>query len=148
MKNNNFKKTEFCPLCGEHLVEIDDMNYITSICPHCFSTIFEELNGVLHVVKNGIDEDGYNVSMDVFYSQLLIHYMALSGKLGNVNTGEIIALRMFKLNIYNNLIFNHFSQMVKTFVLKERPYMYFKGYEKYFELSDKFTKETFPHLFN
>ena len=32
--------------------------------------------------------------------------------------------------------------------MKKRPYMYFKGYRKYFEMSDKYTKENFPWFFN
>lgn len=73
MNENNYEPIKICPICGEHLEEIDDMNYITSICPHCYSTVFEELNGTLHVIKYGIAKDKYNVSMDIFYKQFLSH---------------------------------------------------------------------------
>ena len=85
--------------------------------------------------------------MDIFYKQFLSHQMMLNGMFGNINLGEIIASRMFKVNIYNESIFKHFSPMIKNFKVKQ-PYMYFKGYEKYFEMSDKYTKETFPWFFN
>lgn len=147
MSENSYESIKICPVCGNHLEEIDDMNYITSICPHCYSTVFEELNGTLHVIKNGIAKDKYNVSMDIFYKQFLSHQIAMRGMLGNINPGEIIASRMFKVNIYNESIFKHFSPMIKNFKVKQ-PYMYFKGYEKYFEMSDKYTKETFPWFFD
>lgn len=145
----NYEQIKICPVCGKHLIEIDDMNYFTSICPQCFSTIFEELDGTLHIIKNGISKkDNYNVSLDIFYNQFLVHQMALKGMLGNVNPGEIIASRMFRVNIYNDAIFNHFFPMIENFKMKKRPYMYFKGYQKYFEMSDKYTKENFPWFFN
>ena len=125
------------------------MNYFTSICPKCFSTIFEELDGTLHIIKNGFSkEDNYNVSLDIFYNQFLAHQMVLKGILGDVNPGEIIASRIFRVNIYDESIFNHFFPMIKNFKMKKRPYMYFKGYRKYFEMSDKYTKENFPWFFN
>lgn len=147
MKENKYEELKICPVCGEHLVKIDDMNYITSICPKCYSTIFEELDSTLHIIKNGIAKDKYNVSMDIFYKQFLAHQMMLNGMFGDINPGEIIASRMFKVNIYNESIFKHFSPMIKNFKMKQ-PYMYFKGYEKYFEMSDKYTKESFPWFFN
>lgn len=147
MKEEKYEGLKICPVCGEHLVEIDDMNYFTSICPKCYSTIFEELDGTLHVIKNGIAKDKYNVSLDIFYKQFLTHQMALSGMLGFVNPGEIIASRAFRVNIYDESIFNHFAPMIENFEVR-RPYMYFKGYEKYFEMSDKYTRETFPWFFD
>lgn len=145
----SYEAIKICPICGEQLEEIDDMNYFTSICPKCFSTIFEELDGTVHIIRNGISkEDGYNVSLDVFYNQFLVHQMALKGMLGSINPSGIIASRIFNVNIYNESIFNHFWPMVKNFKMKERPYMYFKGYKKYFKMSDKYTKETFPWFFN
>lgn len=147
--NKNYEQIKICPVCGEHLVKIDDMNYFTSICPKCFSTIFEELDGTLHIIKNGFSkEDNYNVSLDIFYNQFLAHQMVLKGLLGNVNPEEIIASRIFRVNIYDESIFNHFFPMIENFKMKKRPYMYFKGYRKYFEMSDKFTKENFPCFFN
>lgn len=147
--NKNYEQIEICPVCGEHLVKIDDMNYFTSICPKCFSTIFEELNGTLHIIKNGFSkEDNYNVSLDIFYNQFIAHQMVLKGMLGDVNPGEIIASRIFRVNIYDESIFNHFFPMIKNFKMKKRPYMYFKGYRKYFEMSDKYTKENFSWFFN
>lgn len=147
--SKKYEPIKICPVCGEQLVEIDSVNYFTSICPKCFSTIFEELDGTLHIIKNGISkEDNYNVSLDVFYSQFLIHQMMLNGMFGDVNPGEIIASRIFRVNIYDEFIFNHFFPMIKNFKMKKRPYMYFKGYRKYFEMSDKYTKENFPWFFN
>lgn len=147
--NKNYEQIEICPVCGEHLVKIDDMNYFTSICPKCFSTIFEELDRTLHIIKNGFSkEDNYNVSLDIFYNQFIAHQMVLKGMLGDVNPGEIIASRIFRVNIYDEFIFNHFFPMIKNFKMKKRPYMYFKGYRKYFEMSDKYTKENFPWFFN
>lgn len=147
--NKNYEQITICPVCGEHLAKIDDMNYFTSICPKCFSAIFEELDGTLHIIKNGISkEDNYNVSLDIFYNQFLAHQMVLTGMLGDVNPGEIIASRMFRVNIYNDSIFNHFFPMIENFKIKKRPYMYFNGYRKYFEMSDKYTKENFPCFFN
>lgn len=145
----NYESIKICPICGENLEEIDDMNYFTSICPKCFSTVFEELDGTVHIARNGMSKkDNYNVSLDVFYNQFLIHQMALKGMLGDINPSEIIASRIFRVNIYNESIFNHFLPLIKNFKMKERPYMYFKGYEKYFKMSDKYTKETFPWFFN
>lgn len=147
--NKDYEQIEICPVCGEHLVKIDDMNYFTSICPKCFSTIFEELDGTLHIIKNGFSkEDNYNISLDIFYNQFIAHQMVLKGMLGDVNPGEIIASRIFRVNIYDESIFNHFFPMIKNFKMKKRPYMYFKGYKKYFEMSDKYTKEIFPWFFN
>lgn len=147
IETTNYEAIKICPVCGEHLVKIDDMNYITSICQHCYSTIFEEVNGTLHIIKNGIAKDNYNVSMDIFYSQLKIHEMAMQGMFGEINLGEIIASRMFRVNIYNESLFSHFAPMIKSFKPRKRPYMYFDGYEKYFKMSDKYTKETFPWFF-
>lgn len=147
--NKNYEQIETCPVCGEHLVKIDDMNYFTSICPKCFSAIFEEFDGTLHIIKNGFSkEDDYNVSLDIFYNQFLVHQMALKGLLGDINPGEIIASRIFRVNIYDESIFNHFFPMIENFKMKKRPYMYFKGYIKYFKMSDKYTKENFPWFFN
>ena len=143
MSENNYESIKICPVCGNYLEEIDDMNYITSICPHCYSTVFEELNGTLHVIKNGIAKDKYNVSMDIFYKQFLSHQIAMSGMLGNTNLGEIIASRMFKVNIYNEDIFNHFYPMVKTFKTKSS-YIYFDGYEKYLEMAKDYFKGVYP----
>lgn len=147
--SKSYKTIKICPVCGGQIVEIDNMNYFTSICPKCFSTIFEELDGTLHIIRNGISkEDNYNVSLDIFYNQFLVHQMALKGMLGDVNPGEIIASRIFRVNIYDESIFKHFYPMIKNFKMKKHPYMYFKGYRKYFEMSDKYTKENFPWFFN
>lgn len=147
--NKNYEQIEICPVCGEHLVKIDDMNYFTSICPKCFSTIFEELNGTLHIIKNGFSkEDNYNVSLDIFYNQFIAHQMVLKGMLGDVNPGEIIASRIFRVNIYDESIFNHFFPMIKNFKIHVRTFLHFKGYRKYFEMSDKYTKENFSWFFN
>ena len=140
-------KTTKCPLCKNKLVEIDDKNYVTSICPKCFSTVFDENNGNRHVIENGISkEDGYNISLDIVYKQFLVHQMILSGALGDINTEDIVYQRVFEENIYNKFIFNHFSPMFKNFKMRQ-PYMYFNGYKKYFEMSDTYTKSNFPQFF-
>lgn len=145
MKNQ--KTIKYCPICEKELIDIDDMNYFTSICPKCYSTVFEELNGKVHVIKNGIAKDKYNISLDIFYKQFLAHQMLLKGMLGDVNPGEILCMRMFRLNIYNESIFNHFINMIEKFKMR-KPYIYFDGYEKYLEMSDKYTRENFPWFFN
>ena len=54
-------KTTICPICGHKLIKIDDMNYVTSICPDCHTTVFDEEDGNRHVIKHGISKkDGYN----------------------------------------------------------------------------------------
>lgn len=144
---SNYKPNNYCPCCGATLVKIDDMNYFTLICPECYTTVFEEIDGKVHSIKNGIASDGYNVSLDIFYKQFMGHEMMLNGMFGKINPGEIILSRIFRRNIYDELIFKHFSPMIHDFT-DRRPYMYFKGYSKYFKMSDKYTKETFPWFFN
>lgn len=146
MKENNYEPIKICPVCGEYLEEIDDMNYITSICPHCYSTVFEELNGTLHVIKNGIAKDRYNVSMDIFYKQFLSHQMVMRGMLGNANIGEILASRMFNVNIYNRSIFNHFYPMMGNFKAKSS-YIYFDGYKKYLDMAKEYFKGVYPNFY-
>jgi endogenous inhibitor of DNA gyrase (YacG/DUF329 family) len=74
----NFEMTvQKCPFCGEELVVIDNMNFITSICPHCFTTVFEESNGDIHTIENGIMKDGYDASLDIFIKQISAHGIAL-----------------------------------------------------------------------
>lgn len=34
--NENHEAIKICPVCGKQLVEIDNMNYLTSICPNVF----------------------------------------------------------------------------------------------------------------
>lgn len=71
MVDFSFNNVNVCPICGEKLVVIDNMNYVTMICPKCHSTVFEELDHSIHVIKNGIMDDGYNSSLDIFYKQLI-----------------------------------------------------------------------------
>lgn len=139
-------KTVICPVCGEELINIDDMNYSTSICPKCFSTVFEETNGEIHTIRNGKDNKNYNVSMDIFLKQLLSHNMSLMGKFGIVNVGDILLYKTLSTNIYDNRIFDHFYPMIKDFKMKQR-YIYFDGYEKYLKSSDMYYRSTFPELF-
>lgn len=139
-------KTVICPVCGEELINIDDMNYSTSICPKCFSTVFEELSGEVHTIRNGKDDKNYNVSMDIFLKQLLSHNMSLMGKFGIVNVGDILLYKTLGTNIYDNRIFDHFYPMIKDFKMKQR-YIYFDGYEKYLKSSDMYYRSTFPELF-
>ena len=113
-------KIKICPVCGEHLVKIDDMNYFTSICQKCFSTIFEELDGLYILLKMvSQKEDNYNVSLDIFYNQFLAHQMVLKGLLGNVNPGEIIASRIFRVNIYDESILITSFPMIEKFQNEE-----------------------------
>lgn len=139
-------KIETCPICKASLEEIDDMNYSTYICPECYSAIFEEPNGNVHAVKYGIAEDGYNVSLDIFYKQILMDRMLLNGMLGMVNPSLVLLLRLVNAGIYNQKIYRHFLPMTDDFKAR-RPYIYFIGYEKYFAMSDKYAKETFPRIF-
>lgn len=142
----NRDATRICPICGEHLVKIDDMNFITSICPHCYSAVFEEMNGTLHIIKNGIAKDNYNVSMDIFYKQFLTHQMAIQGIIDCGNLAEIVFSRMLKTNIYDELIFNHFIPMVKNFKVIT-PYKYFEGYEKYLYMAKEYYKDVYPTFY-
>lgn len=147
MNNTKYNPIKICPICGARIEQIDDMNYITLICPKCHSTIFEEMNGTLHIVKYGIANDEYNVSMDIFYKQLLAHQMHLNGMFGMINPGEIFMSRILKLGIYNEDIYEHFSPMISDFKMR-RPYIYFDGYDKYLKMLEQYTEETFPRLFN
>ncbi len=145
MKKEKYR-INVCPICGEMLVKIDDMNYFTSLCPQCHSAVFEELDGTLHVTKSGIAQDGYNVSLDIFYKQLVCHQMAIEGKFGDADLSEIMRARIFRTNIYNEAIYSYFAPMTDDFKMRQ-PYIYFNGYEKYFKMSDEYVKETFPWLF-
>ena len=146
IETTNYEAIKICPVCGERLVKIDDMNYITSICPHCYSTVFEEINGTLHVIKNVNAKDNNNVSMDVFYKQFLTHQMVMQGIIDCGNLGEIMFLRMIKGNIYEESIFNHFAPMVKKFKMIT-PYKYFEGYEKYLDMAKDYYKDVQPTFY-
>ncbi|POO87893.1 hypothetical protein [Clostridium sp. 3-3] len=127
-----------CPFCGEELEVIDNMNFITSICPHCFTTVFEELNGKIHTIKNGIMSDGYNSSLDIFIKQLAAHGMAIKNEWADLDD---IRLDMFLgMSIYNQSIQEHFLPMMDSFNLKQ-PCIYWDGYEKYLEMSKEIYKD-------
>lgn len=133
-----------CPFCGEELVVIDNMNFFTSICPHCFTTVFEESNGKIHAIKDGIMEDGYNSSLDIFIKQLAAHGMVIRNNWPELDE---IKLDMFLgMSIYNESIQEHFLPMMDSFDLKQ-PCIYWDGYEKYLEMSKEIYKDVHPELF-
>ena len=134
----DFEFGTVCPVCGEQLVIIDNYNYATMICPQCHSTVFEEFNHKIHVIKNGIMKDGYNASLDIFYKQLLAHSMHANTLpkdefekywneiklIGMINNEDILA----------DGIYDYFVDKVENFKMK-RPCIYFNGYKKYLEMS-------------
>lgn len=139
-------KTITCPICGHKLIEIDNMNYVTSICSNCYTTVFDEEDGNRHILKYGISEkDGYNVSLDIVYKQFLSDQMIMSGKL-NVNPGNVICRRIFKTDIYSDLMQNHFFPMFNKFKMRQK-YNYFDGYNKYYKVSEMYFRNAFPKLY-
>lgn len=134
----NFKHVTKCPVCGEELVVIDNMNYVTMICSKCHSTVFEEFNHTTHVIKNGIMKDGYNASMDIFYKQLISYSLYAKflspyqrKKFWNeIRTNGLIANE----DILADGIYDYFIQLTKGFEMK-KPCIYFDGYEKYLDMS-------------
>ena len=139
-------KTITCPICGHKLIEIDNMNYVTSICSNCYTTVFDEEDGNRHVLKYGISEkDGYNVSLDIVYKQFLSDQMIMSGKL-NVNPGNVICRRIFKTDIYSDLMQNHFFPMFNKFKMRQK-YNYFDGYNKYYKVSEMYFRNALPKLY-
>jgi ribosomal protein S27AE len=134
----NFNHVTKCPVCGEELVVIDNMNYITMICPKCHSTVFEELDNTIHVIENGIMKDGYNASLDIFYKQLIAYSLyakflsAYQRKKfwSELKTTGIIANE----DILANGIYDYFINMTKGFKMR-KPCIYFDGYEKYLQMS-------------
>jgi len=140
----NFKQITKCPVCGEELVVIDDMNYMTMICPDCHSTVFQEFNNTVHTIKNGIMKDGYNASLDIFYKQLTAYSIYVKNLhpvlrknfweerkfVGMINNEDIMA----------DGIYDYFVDMVKDFKIKI-PCIYFKGYEKYLKMSEPIANE-------
>lgn len=128
-----------CPVCGEELVVIDNYNYATMICPICHSAVFEEFNHKIHVIKNGIMEDGYNASMDIFYKQF-ITYSLYARSLTKQEYNEF--WREKKLDgiinnedIFADGIYDYFVDKMKSFKMKQ-PCIYFNGYEKYLRMSE------------
>lgn len=139
-------KATICPICGHELIKIDDMNYVTSICPNCYTTVFDEKYDNRHVIKYGISKkDGYNVSLDIVYKQFLSDQMIMSGRL-NVNPCEVLCRRIFKTDIYSEPMLNHFFPMFKNFKMHQK-YNYFDGYDKYFKMSDNYFRKTFPEFY-
>jgi len=134
----DFKHTTKCPICGKTLVIIDNYNYMTMICPKCHTTVFEEFNHTKHVIKNGIMEDGYNVSLDIFYKQFIAYSMYANSlsKMGFKNFWNEKAM----IGVINNEdimadgIYNYFIDKINNFKIKQ-PCMYFKGYELYLEMA-------------
>jgi ribosomal protein S27AE len=127
-----------CPECGEELIVIDNMNYITMICPKCHSTVFEELDGTIHVIKNGIMNDGYDASMDIFYKQF-IAYSLYARNLTETDCQKFwIEKKLFgeigNEDIFAKGIFDYYVNKMDGFKMKQ-PCIYFKGYEKYLEMS-------------
>lgn len=140
------RKYTKCPICGEELIAVDDLNYFTSICPKCYSAVFEETNGALHVIENGIAQDGYNVSLDIFYKQLQSDQMAMHGILDNIDLGVIVFKRIFHIGIYHPSISKHFMRNIENFKVRAR-YIYFDGYEKYLKITDEYVTKNYPWLF-
>jgi transcription elongation factor Elf1 len=144
-----FKQIIKCPVCGEDLVVIDDMNYMTMICPNCHSTIFEEFDNTVHIIKNGIMKDGYNASLDIFYKQF-IAYLIYVRTLSSYEQKEFWTEKKF-IGMINNEdimadgIYDYFVDMVGDFKMRQ-PCIYFKGYEKYLEMS-KPEAEKFKRLY-
>lgn len=136
--NLNFNHVTKCPVCGEELVVIDNMNYMTMICPKCHSTVFEELDNTVHVVKNGIMKDGYNASLDIFYKQF-ISYSIYAKSLSSFERNKFWTEKRF-IGMLNNEdimadgIYDYFVDMIKNFKMRQ-PCIYFDGYEKYLEMS-------------
>ena len=149
MNQIKFKQVIKCPICGNELVVIDDFNYITMICPKCHSTVFEEYDNTIHTIKNGIMKDGYNASLDIFYKQLIaysLHANSLSEHefkmfwnekqiRGVLNNEDILA----------DGIYDYFADKIDGFKMKQ-PCIYFKGYEKYLEMS-KSNAEDFKNTY-
>ena len=138
MVNFNFSHVTVCPICGEKLVVIDNFNYMTMICPKCHSTVFEELDNNIHVIKNGIMEDGYDASMDIFYKQIVaysIYAKSLSRREYEEFWNEKKFIGLMGEDILADGIYDYFVDKVKDFKMK-RPCIYFKGYEKYLKMSE------------
>jgi ribosomal protein S27AE len=147
MMEMNFKHTTKCPVCGEELVVIDNMNYMTMICPKCHSTVFQEFNKTIHVIKNGIMNDGYDASLDIFYKQF-IAYSIFTRTLSKSDYEEFwMGKKMVGMldneDIMAEGIYNYFVDKIQNFKMKQ-PCIYFDGYEKYLEMSkpeaEKFKK--------
>lgn len=148
MDNINFKHITKCPVCGEELVVIDNYNYMTMLCPDCHSTIFEEFNHVVHTIKYGIMEDNYDASMDIVYKQFITYSLyarTLSQSKYEVFWTEKKMIGMLENeDIFASGIFDHYANRIKSFKMMQ-PCIYFKGYEKYLEMSkpeaDKFKRD-------
>lgn len=136
----NFKYNTKCPVCGDKLVVIDNYNYITMICPSCHTTVFEEFNHNVHVIKNGIMADGYNSSLDIFYKQLIAHSI-YANSLSSDDFEEFWSEKLLIGILHNedilaNGIYDYFINKIKNFKLKQSC-IYFDGYEQYLEMSKK-----------
>lgn len=143
----NFKNVTKCPVCGEELVVIDNYNYITMICPECHSTVFEEFDHTVHTIKNGIMKDGYDSSMDIFYKQFIVYSLyarslSKSAYATYWSEKKMIGLLMNE-DIFAEGIYDYFIDKMEGFKMRQ-PCIYFKGYEKYLEMSkpeaEKFKK--------
>lgn len=137
MVDFNFRHITVCPICGEELVVIDNFNYITMICPECHSTVFEELDNNIHVIKNGIMEDGYDASMDIFYKQLVaysIYAKSLNRQEYEEFWNEKRLIGLMGEDILADGIYDYFVDKIKNFSMRQ-PCIYFKGYKKYLEMS-------------
>ncbi|MDF2950580.1 MAG: hypothetical protein K0S18_163 [Anaerocolumna sp.] len=140
----NFKRITKCPICEDELVLIDDMNYLTMICPNCHSTVFEELDNTVHVIENGIMEDGYNASLDIFYKQLTAYSIYVKN-LHPVLQKQFWEEKQF-VGIFENEdilaggIYDYFIDKIKGFKMRQ-PCIYFEGYKKYLEMSEPIANE-------
>lgn len=132
-----FKHVTKCPECGEELVIIDNCNYITMICQNCHSTVFEEPNHKIHIIKGGIMEDGYDASMDIFYKQF-ITYSLYARSLSKTRYEEFWQEKRLigmidNEDIFADGIYDYYVDKIKDFKMKQ-PCIYFKGYEKYLKM--------------
>lgn len=133
----NFKHLTMCPICKEELVVIDNLNYITMICPKCHSTIFQEFDATIHIIKNGIMKDGYDASMDIFYKQFIAYSLytrSLNKREYEEFWNEKKLIGLMGEDILADGIYDYFVDKIKFFKMR-KPCIYFKGYEKYLELS-------------
>jgi Zn-finger nucleic acid-binding protein len=143
-----FKNTTICPVCGEELVIIDNFNYITMICPKCHTTVFEEFDHIIHFIKNGIMKDGYNVSLDIVYKQFIAYSLYARTLSRNEYEKFWIEKKLMSQlsneDIFADGIYDYFVNKFTNFKMRQ-PCIYFKGYEKYLEMSkpeaDKFKRE-------
>lgn len=134
----NYEQNTKCPVCGKELVVIDNYNYVTMICTSCKSTVFEELDNTRHIIKNGIMEDGYNSSLDIFYKQFITYSLYARSLSKSDYAAFWQEKKMIGLlgneDIFADGIYDYFVDKIEGFKMKQ-PCIYFNGYEKYLKIS-------------